>query len=379
MKIVELIGEENENDSKYCRTLLVKLARTTYCNLIFSNQFIEKFKSIKQKNSIINFRVLELMVELACISPEILNQVEEKNFLADLISLLKSDDILIQLNALQLVSNFVTTQHGVDYLDSKGCLNWIQERIISYENSDPISDMNLPFMMKVFALIGQSSPSTIFNQYPRLLKKLLSLCESNLNHTLAIHSLAALSQIGASLEGKKLLNSLDTFDNIVIKTISKVIESDYNETRIEALVSLERLLSVDESDLNGEGEVITESWFQGLVFSKNSTTLILELCARPFSETRIAALNVVRVMATHIWGHKLLAAEPNFLKLLLDRSYAIDKGDKEAKYLIVRELAISPFTQLAFDKSQISAIQKYYKEGPFFVEIESTVSLESGS
>ena len=120
MKIVELIGEENENDSKYCRTLLVKLARTTYCNLIFSNQFIEKFKSIKQKNSIINFRVLELMVELACISPEILNQVEEKNFLADLISLLKSDDILIQLNALQLVSNFVTTQHGVDYLDSKG-------------------------------------------------------------------------------------------------------------------------------------------------------------------------------------------------------------------------------------------------------------------
>lgn len=319
------------------------------------------------------------MVELACISPSILSQVEKNNFLEDLLSLLKSNDILVQLNALQLISNFASNQHGVIYLDSKGCLEWIQEKIISYQDSDPISEMNLPFMMKVFAIIGRSSPSTIFNQYPKLLQKFLHLCESNLNHTLSIHSLAALSQIGASLEGKKLLNKLDQFVQIVIKVIGQMIESDYNERRIEALDSLERLLLIDEPDLNGEGEEITEAWFQELACSKKPTSLILELCARPFRETRMAALNVVRVMTTHIWGQKLLAAEKNFLKLLLDRSFAIDKDDKEAKYLIVRQLVISPFLQLAFDKSQISAIKKYYKEGPFYVEIENAVSMESGT
>lgn len=98
---------------------------------------------------------------------------------------------------------------------------------------------------------------------------------------------------------------------------------------------------------------------------------------RPFPEIRLPALNFIKILVSHLWGQKLLAQDPNFLKILLDRSKGMDKEGKEAKYEVIKELSISPFTAHAFNREQIKLIQKYYREGPFFVDHESMVSFEA--
>lgn len=87
-------------------------------------------------------------------------------------------------------------------------------------------------------------------------------------------------------------------------------------------------------------------------------------------------MNVVRVMATHLWGQKELAQIHRFADYMTDRNTEFDKLGKEAKYAIVRELTISPFTTVSFDAETRLRFRKFLKEGPYYVETESAVAVE---
>lgn len=60
----------------------------------------------------------------------------------------------------------------------------------------------------------------------------------------------------------------------------------------------------------------------------------------------------------------------------MSRSTESDKAGKEAKWTVVESLVKSPFSRQVFEEEQLTRLEKYYKQGPFYVEAQVEVALE---
>lgn len=60
----------------------------------------------------------------------------------------------------------------------------------------------------------------------------------------------------------------------------------------------------------------------------------------------------------------------------MNRSTESDKVGKEAKWTVVESLVKSPFSRQVFEEEQLTRLEKYYREGPFYVEAQVVVAFE---
>lgn len=318
-------------------------------------------------------RVFELMIELACLSNTLLSLVDRAGYLKELMQQVQENDVLVQLNALQLICSLSSTNSGVDYLHRNGHLNWLQTMISPSEPQSFGSNFLTSAIITIFGNVGRIDPMLIESEYKDLIEKLLALCEDD---DLVVTVVAVLSNIAKSYKGKKVLSKTNNFVSVCMSRIAFIIEKDINGKRVEIIHCLDEMLQPsDETD--EEEEHITEQWFRHLDKDRKITKLLIDFSQRPFPDVRIAALNLIHTLTCHMWGQKLLSEEAAFLKSLLDRSKGMDKEGKEARYQIVKELCTSPFTSRIFKSEDILLLRKFYKEGPFHVERETMVSFES--
>jgi 26S proteasome non-ATPase regulatory subunit 5 len=189
-------------------------------------------------------------------------------------------------------------------------------------------------------------------------------------------SIDAFANIASKNSGKKILERHPVLVQNYLEKIGFLLRSGNTDFKTRALASLSKVLQISESDPNGEVTALTESWFRQL-FSDRAMSLLLSLCKEPFLEIKLEAFECVRVLATHIWGQKELAAFPGFLDYILNRSTEFSKEGKESKYNIVRELVSSPFIGLSFAPEAVQRLRKFYSEGPYFVASETAVAFES--
>ncbi|XP_074599125.1 26S proteasome non-ATPase regulatory subunit 5 [Brevipalpus obovatus] len=376
--LINIIGEDDETNSKYATEILMKCMKIQELqNILFSDEVEHEWNNVKQKKEITQMRVLEMMAKAACLSEGLTKKVEESGNLEQLMQCIQSDDTLIQLNSLQILFYMTSTSLGAKYLHENGHLKWLEGQLMGSSAAEPLCHIVASSMISVFGNFGKICPSLMIENYSDVIRKLLSHCEQESYSSLMTTSVAVFANIASSLEGKKVLNSVENFASICMKCLARFILADFDEKRVEALNCLQKMFSIDEDDANGEGETLTETWFEHLDEQKKMIPTLIHFSHRPFPEIRLPALNFLRILATHLWGQKLLAKDPNFLKILLDRSKGMDKEGKEARFEVIKELSISPFTAHAFNREQVKLIQKYYQEGPFFVERESMVSFEA--
>jgi len=140
------------------------------------------------------------------------------------------------------------------------------------------------------------------------------------------------------------------------------------------------VLSVQSTEPPADICTLTEDWFSQLSHSAaDSLSIILNIAQQPFSELRLPALRLVRVMAALPWARRLLVAHPGFLEYLLDRS--TERGARaglEAKYNIAVTLVASEATSASVPAELYQRLREYVREGPFYVRLESQVAFETG-
>jgi 26S proteasome non-ATPase regulatory subunit 5 len=320
-------------------------------------------------------RVYELLVNIANISQLSLNRIENCGHLKNLLNDFNDvkEDPLVALNFIQIMTDLGSTPFGTQYLQNSNILKAMAHKLSDIEN-DIFANILIPGYIKMFGTIAHNEPN-ILNEYPIVLNKLLSLLDES-DPNLIFCSIDAFAIIASRNSGKKILERHPVLVKNYLEKIGFLLRSGNTDFKTRALASLSKVLQITESDPTGEATALTESWFRQL-FSDRAMSLLLSLCKEPFQEIKLEAFECVRVLATHIWGHKELAAFPGFLDYILNRSTEFTKEGKESKYNIVRELVSSPFIGLSFAPEAVQRLRKFYSEGPYFVTSETAVAFES--
>lgn len=96
---------------------------------------------IKSKNQTIKFRIYELFVNLVIVHPVHVETCETLGVFDDLFSGLDGEDILVQLNCFEILSQLATIREGFRMIQNKGLLESVGKVILS---DDPFSSFLLP-------------------------------------------------------------------------------------------------------------------------------------------------------------------------------------------------------------------------------------------
>lgn len=137
---------------------------------IITDELVDEFDRIFNSSVIQSFRVLEILIKLGCRKESNLSSIVESRFSfgkkIDSFLAIDNPDLLAKLNCIELVTCLVETQHGLDYMESRGHLKSLLDVLIGV-NQNPLADLLVPAIVKLFAVITKTSKQSGFVFYSK--------------------------------------------------------------------------------------------------------------------------------------------------------------------------------------------------------------------
>ncbi|XP_044745627.1 26S proteasome non-ATPase regulatory subunit 5 [Coccinella septempunctata] len=333
-----------------------------------SSDLINVFHEVISMNDIVRLRVFEVFVEIAKESKTNFQCLNSSGLISCFLNDLDSNDILLRMNVIEILSQLGKTEYGFEYLESHDVIS----KLGSILKSDDSIDLQLcqPGILKFFGNIGNCQPNRIIEQYSYVLKKMFENINSS-DFSLVGVSLDTIGYIGSTTNGKCALDSMGIVEN-GMSLISSKLGTFPTEITVRALKCIENLLSTDENNLRVQ--FISQKWFSAL--GPNAmTNIILKYAKNPFFELRIAGLSVINSISNQIWGQEVIQDTPGLIEFLLDRNVETHKESKDLKYEIVKVLSESS----VLDSSTVKRLKNYVKEGAFYVQGVMEVAFEENN
>lgn len=371
---VETVADENIGVAKYAMDILKRIGQSTEgLRMLYSGLLMRSIAKLLATNDVVKFRVYEVIVDVAKNNKESLEASIRSGFLQSLIDTIENDDILLQLNALEILTGLALTQEGLDYLERQGVLEQLSQKI-AQAHETPLSSLLIPGLMKFFGNVARLCPNEIFSRYPPVISALFEVLESD-DQTILANALDTLGYVSSSVEGKYALQSLGNAMPIALKKISEVIQTMPSDLRVRGLNNLELILDVKKPEQDNRILTLVKSWFDCL--GEEPLKMILSICKQPFADIRQGGLEVLVVIASQAWGQEYIASHPGLIEFLLDRNIETFKECKEIKFEVVRQL--SEAESNIFDAQQIEKFKKFVSEGPFYIDTLTEVAIEGAS
>lgn len=325
--------------------------------------------------SISKCRVYEVIVGLACESHANMQRAEP--IILRIVADLSSDDILLQLNVLEILSQLVSLDYGLKCLEEHGLFPRL---LTALENIDMMHIL-FPGFIKFFGSIANSHPHKIFTKYSYICKPLFETIISNYSSTLG-PCLDTLGVLGRSKQGKIGLSVLnlvcpDGDMKMVLMEITMFLSTLPTEEQIRILNCLE-LLFLWDKDAEGNAmpdnriSTITESWYKFLDKGPGLKVL-MSYCRNPFPDIKLAGLGVIKSIVDYSWGRAAIAETAGLVEYLLDRGADFNTEAFQAKFDILQCLNVHS-DQLS--EGQQSEIKDYIAKGPFYKKGITDVAVE---
>lgn len=325
---------------------------------------------VLKSTDVVRCRVYEIGVNL---SRDVFVQEKVEFILSKLIADLDSDDILLQLNVLELLSQLALTDHGLVYLENKGVISRLTKRIDAGE-TDAFNQLIIPGLMKFFGTIASKHPQKMFNNYPTIVTTLFDTIISNDMLTMPT-ALDTLGHLGTSMDGKlSLNNSMEEKLEIILKQLGENIATFTTEMKIRSLNCLEQLIASDTEIPNNQISCLTENWYKKLSSNADHLTFVMSFCKNSFPDIKMAGLQLLKAIVGYKWGQEYLSRTGGFIEYLLDRKVEFDKNVIHSKYEIVKLMSVSR----CFDNDITNQLLKYVKEGTFYIQSVIEVAVEGG-
>ncbi|KAB0802039.1 hypothetical protein PPYR_04225 [Photinus pyralis] len=364
--IFECIADNDLAVAKVALEIIYKLAVSRNClQIILSQEILQNIHRLRATNEIVRLRFNELFVNVSVSSESSMQILDSHGLLSIILEDLDTDDILLMMNIIQLLSQLVMTKHGYAYLEVHGITSKILSKL-ECEDSIPLL-LCEPGVLKFFGAMAYRKPEQILVKYAHIIHRIFSIIEET-NSTLIGVALDTLGYIGETNEGKFSLDSIENKIPETIKVIYHNIQTYPTEIKIRALNCLENLFRICEFDSKITN--LVRKWYCSV--DGNLMTLIYDFAKNPFNEIRFAAFRVLDALSSHNWGQEIFRNTPGFIEFLLDRRSENFKDCKEAKYNIIRVLSLSS----VFDHSTQTRLQEYVSEGPFYVQAVTEVAIE---
>lgn len=335
--------------------------------ILFSDGFVVILKRFMTENDITRFRIYEIVVDIAVKHTEALQAGHQCGIIPSLLAELKSTDALLQLNALELLTNLTANSTGLLYLQREGVIEYLIDQIVNI-NNNPLSFILLPGLIEFFGNLYKIQPSVFSQQHPEVLHLLFSSYET-LDPALLGVIMSTFGKIGSSDEGKRVLAAHETGVVSFFKKTSELIERK-DALCVTALNTLTVLMDTRDTELM----VVTKSWFEAL--GPPALNTITNTARLPFVEMRIAALNLLCAIATQPWGLQVILNAPGLFEFLLDRNVEFDKDCKIAKHEIIKILVGHERISQMVSTDVVLKMKQHVNEGPFFVAAELQTAFE---
>ncbi|XP_033327939.2 26S proteasome non-ATPase regulatory subunit 5 [Megalopta genalis] len=370
---INRIADENLTVAEYAMRIIKEIGKNA--NDLQIKHTFELLKSCTRllaKNDTISFRIYEVVVDIAKSSKQGLEVAAQSGFLNSLFDILEDEDILLQVNALEVLTQLALTEEGLSYLEQQDVLRKLVQKI-AQANENPLSNLLIPGLMRFFGNVARHWPNEIFSKYPVVVSSLFEVIESGDQALLGV-ALDTLGHVSVSAEGKYVLQALGDAMPCVLKKIAEVIQTMPTALRIRGLENLALILDVKKAEQDNRILSLTKSWFDSLC--DEPLSMIIAICRQPFADIRQAGLEVLAVIAAQTWGQEYISVFPGLVEFLLDTNIESFKECKEAKYEVVRQL--SQAEPNMFDGTTMQKFVEFVNQGPHHVEINIEVATYSG-
>ncbi|XP_071801955.1 26S proteasome non-ATPase regulatory subunit 5-like [Asterias amurensis] len=338
-------------------------------HFIFSGSLLGHIGRVASKGDIVKYRFFELATKVATYSSESMMVIGNCGLLQDLILDLNTDDELIQMNSIEMLSNLVCSKHGLLYMNQQGVLSTIENMLIASE----VKPILLPSLFRFFITICKAESSEVSLLPNCFLKLSLDLLGSH-DMSLVANAVDAVNVVGLSVEGKEALLKQGLLMNEGLAQMGLIIQRPPVEVRIRSLMALANLFSLRDDEQTSGMLSILEQWFMKI--SNNSLQTILAICQQPFPELKCAALSVLKALANQEWAQRLMNQHCGFHEYLLDRKTEHEQTGKHAKYDVIKVLAKSSTSAHTFGRPFVLKMMEYVKEGPLYKIVQSKVALQ---
>ncbi|XP_058463668.1 26S proteasome non-ATPase regulatory subunit 5 [Malaya genurostris] len=329
----------------------------------------ENLETLLRKNETIRCRLYEVAVKLARQSSELLDSMEK--LLQHAVRELNVDDVLLQLNVLQVLSELAVNNHGMAYLENNGVFDNLLRKIDKLDE-DPMAPILIPGLMKFYGSIAAIHPSKIYEGYPKIITLLF---DSLVSEDLSVLPVAydTLGRMACSNEGKRQIHyKHGALLKKTLKYFSRIIRNLPNDLKERLLHCLQLLFTIDSID--NQITTITQAWYNDMTEEEN-LNLIMDYIKNPFPDMRRAALGLLNAIIGHRWGQIYMLNTGGFMEYILDRKQEADKDVILDKYEIIRQLSLST----VFDAQTTFELKKYVTEGAFYVQGITEVAVEGAS
>uniref|UniRef100_U5ETB0 26S proteasome non-ATPase regulatory subunit 5 n=1 Tax=Corethrella appendiculata TaxID=1370023 RepID=U5ETB0_9DIPT len=372
VNLIILLVKCIESDDSKVGTPVIEILVKILPNFIHINSVKVNLENTLDRSDIVRCRTYEVGVKLARISQQLLENVEY--ILQKAIVELDSEDILLQLNLLEILSELPLYQHGFVYLENRKVFEKLVKKIELMEEN-PLSRILIPGLMRFFGNVAQIHPSKIFNGYPNVINALFDCLLAN-DYSILPVAFDTLANLASSNDGKKFLDSVPGQKmKVIARELYSMLRNLPSELKIRLLNCLEALFRIDPNLSDNQVTCITQSWYE--IFSSSSDlTVIMEYAKNSFPDIKIASIGWLKAICLHKWGQEFFRNTAGFLEYLLDRKSEFDKNVLLEKYEIIRILSES---DRVFDIETLNELRKYVREGAFYVQGVTEVAIEGGN
>ncbi len=161
-----------ENPQEKVGILAVKIVPTILPKMLTDHSVHINLNRLLGCSDLIRCRVYDVSVAIAKQCP---GHLEAVAYAIDrLCTDLDTNDILLELNILEFVSDLAQTDHGWLYLENKGIFKKISEKLDNLERN-ALRNVLFPGYMKFFGNIALKQPTKIIQGFPLFINALMDL------------------------------------------------------------------------------------------------------------------------------------------------------------------------------------------------------------
>ncbi|RUS22893.1 hypothetical protein BC937DRAFT_95323, partial [Endogone sp. FLAS-F59071] len=357
--------------------LVYKLALTPEGQrAFFSDLCYSVLSTVLRVNDIVKFRVYELAARIAGSSLEAFDKSEDMGLLDGVVGEVKSNDLLVKLNAVEMISQLATTQSGYDFLEKSGVVDELADVLRGEHSPDVTVTLVKCAALKFFGnLSGVQDVDFAAVQEKHAIFKQIGQHLDSRNLEAKVTTLAVIGLIGSTPRGLRLLHEQPARPRLLDDFVDSY-RSAAGNVKIAALQALSNLLRVGES-ITPDVSTMTESLYRELPGNPTTIDSLIVYARSPVEDLRVAVFSVFQAIAERSWGRKELSGSKNFIDYILNRTTETTHGGKTWKFSIIQTLVTADDAEQTIDRPTLDRLTRYVQQGPFFVYTEAAVAMES--
>ncbi|KAJ8663739.1 hypothetical protein O0I10_000012 [Lichtheimia ornata] len=326
-------------------------------------------RGLQGTSDAVRFRVYDLIIRVAGSSDDAFRLAESSGFLGPILDEVNSDDILVQLNAIEMLKEVAITPCGLDFLERSGVLQTLASQIGNSETNDTITILVKSLILKFFGKLGENEAiqfEPIQSKYQVFDK--LQQCLDDTNKEILTVAIAVVGLIGSHAAGLALL-----LDSPLMSKFMEGYQASSGDVKAVYIQSLSKFIGISGDPAV---EQMTRQVYQTINGAPSTLESLMQTATQPLEEIRVPIFALMQAIASHTWGREEMARAPTFLGYLLDRSTEHTPLGQKWKFGIVQTLVSAENSRQIFGQHYTLMLQ-FIRQGPYYRPTEAAAIMES--